>query len=816
MGLMEINQLLATLNIFDGNSWANMFKGLWALIGRVVYAIIIIALGRIADICQMIFKKLAGIGSGVTMGSNAVEGDIVLSFINSARVRNIFFALLILAVIILIMATFIATIKTEFNKDGNNNKRKVIKNAFRGLANFVLVPVICLFGLFVGNALLRAIDGATNPAGTQTTLSAQIFLAGGYNANRARMSENHAENSDTVPYINGSFGAMLTGNGSSSGFGNFGIFFDDDPTSLNPYRAADKIDAMFAKNYYLKVGEGFGNITQDLGFVVGTVTEEYGALGKALGLETTLNSNTISYSAAKIWYSGFFMTDIKITGFVSYANNGLPTSDPWTNYLLNGNGVYKFKEGDTIPFTLYNVGLVYYYYNTNIGQFSYLISGICLIFCSYVLLVAALGLVKRLFYLTTLFIISPPICATYPLDDGKILGNWRSEFIKYSLSAYGTVVVLNIFLIILPLILQLNLFTSSDFLIPTLGAALANYFARILIVIGGLLFFKDATKAISGIIGAADANSDGADKAKAVGQKIAVAAGLAMGGAALAGKAIGGVASKAGKGISNIASKAKDASFAKKHKADSEARNQAAQENGGKTDIGGSVSTPKNSMNFTVADGNYKAPDLGFDKTNNTKEINTDKPDNVESKASDNVDTKASENSFTTGKESGTKEFVHADDNAQVEKKPEPIDWHAERMKSEAANKNKRIEKAKSKYDAEHGEGSYEKKQELDKLIKARNKRRFGKVKGVVKGVGSAIAGTASIISSIGFNQKFGFKEAKNKINPKKNSEEISKLKEEDRKRKEEIKENKEKITELKKTIKTMTEDQKNNANKKK
>ena len=181
-----LNQLM--LNIFDGGSWANFFSGLWAFIGRIFYAIVIIAIGRLADICQLIFRKLAGISStGVNMDGNIVEGDIVLAFIQSSIVRNLFFSLLILAIIILIITTFVAVIKTEFNKDGNNNKRKVIKNAFRGIANFLLVPIICMFGIIISNALLRAIDGATG-GGENSTLSSQIFVASGYNANRARRS----------------------------------------------------------------------------------------------------------------------------------------------------------------------------------------------------------------------------------------------------------------------------------------------------------------------------------------------------------------------------------------------------------------------------------------------------------------------------------------------------------------------------------------------------------------------------------------------------------------------------------------------------
>ena len=166
MNIIPLNQLMGLFTPL-----INFFKGLWALIGRMFYYLIICGIGRIADICQLIFRKFAGIsetGVNVQDGANILNsntnggGDVALTFLNSNIVKNLFFACLVLAIVILLITTFAAVIKTEFAKDGNNNKRKVIKNAFRGLANFVLVPLICIFGLIVGNAILRALDGATS------------------------------------------------------------------------------------------------------------------------------------------------------------------------------------------------------------------------------------------------------------------------------------------------------------------------------------------------------------------------------------------------------------------------------------------------------------------------------------------------------------------------------------------------------------------------------------------------------------------------------------------------------------------------------
>ena len=260
MSIATLNELLFKLNIFKASSWVNLFAGIKGLIGRVIYTLIIVAIGRISDICQLVFKKLAGISpSGIKFQGVAtnIVGDPVIAFLNTDLVKNLFFALLVLAVVMLVITTFVATIKTEFAKDGNNNKRIVIKHAFRGLANFILVPVICLFGLIVGNALLRAIDGATSIGGA-TSLSSQIFMVGAYNANRARKSQADSSSGDFTykQDDSGLFGRKL------KEYGNFGVFLDD-TSGINRQSAADKIDDCFAQNHTIFVGQGYGNLSYD-------------------------------------------------------------------------------------------------------------------------------------------------------------------------------------------------------------------------------------------------------------------------------------------------------------------------------------------------------------------------------------------------------------------------------------------------------------------------------------------------------------------------------------------------------------------------
>lgn len=514
--MFSINQLFAReFDFWDGDTWGVLFDSIVSFISRGFYSMIICGLGRIADICQLLFRKFAGL-EDMTMKGQKTSGDLVLTFLNSSIVQNVFWAMLALAVVLLFITCFVAVIKSEFNKDGNS-KRPIIKNAFRAIVNFLAVPVISIFALIVGNALLAALDGATNPTGAQTTISRQIFLAGGYNSNRVRQGE--LEN--IGEYKEGSFGELVTnGAGSGVGWGSFGIFYDD-TTGKNPQRAADIIDDAFGTGYSINVSTSM-----------------------------QMPERTLNYYAKAV---DFY--------YIGALKNALPDGYSKINTPLVG---ITYAIDSTVTFNIYNIGLVNYYYDIDLGDFDYLVTTIAFFYCCFTFIKLLLGLIRRLFMLVLLFIISPPICALYPIDKGTALGKWRKEFQKNVLAAYAPIVVMNIFLLILPLLLQINVFEARDFTslfasvslnvglsTSLLGSILgfANYLARIIIVVGALSFFGQACGIISNIIDADDLykiSNDGTGSFKSHLAKVAGGVGVAAGAGALALKGVGKATAKVG------------------------------------------------------------------------------------------------------------------------------------------------------------------------------------------------------------------------------------------------------------------------------
>lgn len=89
-----------------------------------------------------------------------------------------------------------------------------------------------------------------------------------------------------------------------------------------------------------------------------------------------------------------------------------------------------------------------------------------------------LGLVKRVYDLVMLFLILPLVSGVIPLDDGARFKSWQSSVVSKVILAYGAVLSVNVYLLILPIILGIN--------IPGIGN-FGNAVFRLFLMIGGAL-----------------------------------------------------------------------------------------------------------------------------------------------------------------------------------------------------------------------------------------------------------------------------------------------------------------------------------------
>lgn len=485
----QLNGWIGDLMKSISNFFMNLVAMVWGNIIIWIYQIFIVPLALVIDAIQLMFRKFAGLDNYLYEGE-LQSGDVVLSLINSETVQNVFWSLVILAVVLLIITTIVALIRAQTQSMDDKSRRtnnQIFASALKALVNFFMVPVVAILGIFMSNALLKSLDQATTGE-SNLRVSSMLFVSCAYECNRARSDTTFAENL-ALNYIN-----------------NMGVLKG---TTEN---IADVVDQAF------KNGTTFGG---DAGIA-------------------------FNYDDARL---------------------GVPT-----NFFNETNNIYLYILKNNSPkvtrtsFSIYDAYQVFYYYD--LTTFNYIFFIFSSLFALWVLLTTSIGLIKRMFKLVILLIISPPIAALMPLDNGGALAKWRKEFIGSVLSAYATVVTFNIMMMLLGPILEIDFFYFAEKNVVTnmLGTML-NMIVQVLILCGALLFFKDFTKTISQIIGAEDAHDAGVGATKALASKVAMAAtaGAATVGAAKA-KLTAGKLKKRGEGLQKNADDADSAVRAAENK----------------------------------------------------------------------------------------------------------------------------------------------------------------------------------------------------------------------------------------------------------
>lgn len=140
----------------------------------------------LVDFFQAFFNALCGLGTYYDNGV-AVQGDPILSLVTNKSVLQVFLALTIVAIIMLILTTIIAMVRTEFTTEGaKNTKGNIIGSALKSLAMFFVVPAACVFGIILSSGLLKAVYNATS-GGDNVTAGAMVWYASSYNANKCRI-----------------------------------------------------------------------------------------------------------------------------------------------------------------------------------------------------------------------------------------------------------------------------------------------------------------------------------------------------------------------------------------------------------------------------------------------------------------------------------------------------------------------------------------------------------------------------------------------------------------------------------------------------
>ena len=159
-----------------------------------------------------------------------------------------------------------------------------------------------------------------------------------------------------------------------------------------------------------------------------------------IGNSTKL-SNALFNACVGNWINGYNINKINVTS--------LSVSDIFGGYNAALFGVW--------PTSWKCNGMV------NPNTFMYLPALISSIALGIALIIAILNLAKRVYEIIYLYLCMPVSMSTLPLDDGARFKNWREQFVTKIILAYGAVLSVNVFVLLLPLIQSMSIPNVGSF-----------------------------------------------------------------------------------------------------------------------------------------------------------------------------------------------------------------------------------------------------------------------------------------------------------------------------------------------------------------
>ena len=520
--------------------WIGDFFGeLFSLIPKVIYFLYASFISLI-DLIQLLFRKLAGLDVYYVDG-HPVTGDIVTNFIQGILGINmgsasdtmdysplvtVFWSFVIFGVIVCFVATLVAIVKSHYsyNEKSAKGPLPIVATAGKALINIFIVPIIVVFGLWLSQAILTALDDIT------TTGNDEIEALYGDRTDILQTAT-RADGTETYIYYD-MFG--FSGNvvyGEREALGNIADWINNTfdanlPTEIDYAKIAANSQPFSGSIF--KVAAYNANRVRNNEYVSDGVPITITGYGDDMNLFGNANGDPVVLAdMIDTAFANFLHLD---KGYQMIYDGDFDWGDgsdvaEKANYLSVDRYFTMFSTNAVSSFSKFNVGLVWYYYN--LWQFNFIVGFGAAIVAISLFLNLIFGLMVRFFLSIILFLVMPPLAGLAPLDDGKAFGQWRTTFIKQVIIAYAAVVGMNLVLILLPYINKIDFFD-----IP-----IADLVVQTLFIIVGLVAIKNIINVLSQVIGSDDLRAQGDSVAGDVKSTIGKATKMTAGAAKLGGKA---------------------------------------------------------------------------------------------------------------------------------------------------------------------------------------------------------------------------------------------------------------------------------------
>lgn len=385
---------------------------------------------------------------------------------------TVFWSLSIFAIIILVLSTMVAMIKSHYSEDyQNTNPWKYIYTAIKAVLTYAVMPVVVVLGMQISHFILQTLDNIT--AGTDASKVEAMFgrTVAKDNFKTSIYAEGTPQEKETYTHYD-YFGAG--GPTTTTTFG--GMLFTAAAYSANRLRSG---------TISLSEMEATGVFASSNCPDYAKLTDPEAKQNYAADQVDFAFSNNLKWTNSKsIWTLTGWFENVRYVEYVDFMSIKVMSS-----------------------FSKYNITAVWMFYD--LWQFQFIVAFGGGVTAVGILLSVILGMMSRLIKGAALFLIYPPLIALAPLDNFKAFKSWGSQFMQQVLMAYGAVIGMNILMLVLPLVQNISWYGP--------GMGIIDAIVNMIILIVGLLMTKDFIVIVSGFIGGANANSIGQDLKTEVG-----------------------------------------------------------------------------------------------------------------------------------------------------------------------------------------------------------------------------------------------------------------------------------------------------------
>ena len=557
---------------------------------------------------EKFFRLVTGTGdawtfAGVTVGGDS-GADLGLAFLRSEAVRSVFYTVLGFSIVLLIVFTIIAMIRSEFTTDVSKAaKGPIIQRAATGLVNFILVPVLALAFMVGINVLTRIVNSLLG-YNSNNTLASYAIQTTIYGSSRFDEADGDNFKKYVVRLVTSAaeYENIYKTKQNITAHGLLGIAQLDCIVEINNGEKKIEIPSNTEKQgkewpvekikiqVRVELSEGGYTLESVNKGNIENTPETDGLSHTFYGLKFHRNddskdwyikytqlvelaeayNNYVSFNGdAFEWTESNVETRVKnmfenpsdpqaITDWNLLKNCPLPIDNSWKYYSSNVNDsdVYLPWQCALIPFPsssemkssilpIFCPRLVNFFYNPT--HFNILMGAFSACIIAWNIVGVSILLIKRGLELAILFMISPIAVALYPLDDGAATKGWRKDFFSRTVAPVAIVFTFNIFFTLMNLLSYNNLTLVSSLVVYTGG--LFGLFWNLIVVVCMSSLLKTASGMICKLIGADDLLSKSGEMTKtalgvvgtAAGVTAGVAAPLVRGAASVVGKTAGGL-----------------------------------------------------------------------------------------------------------------------------------------------------------------------------------------------------------------------------------------------------------------------------------